>query len=409
MVEDLSAVGLTSIATVIACLLLAACNAGVVSPSPAASSSAQVTAVPSVPATPEPAPAFVNKSAVTVASGNASDLAIADLNEDGKLDIVTTSHFSGVVILFGSGDGKFTAGPNIDVAASEFVRAVDLNSDTHVDLVATGDQIAVLLGKGDGTFAPPAYYPAGSDVSNPAIELIGLDVADLNADTIPDVVAMNYLTQQLSVLLGKGDGTFDAASLYACTACVEVAAADLDRDGDLDIMAASPGIGPGAIFQNGVVFAFLNDGAGNLGEPVQYDPLGHAATIALGDLNGDGAVDVITGNDSSNSLSVLLGKADGTLAAAQKYPTGNTHAVAVVDLNDDGMLDVLSGSPEDSKVWFYRGTGDGGLSETQGIDAMGATTRSLAAADFNGDGKLDLAVYSLGIQGRTMVSVFLQN
>jgi hypothetical protein len=69
----------------------------------------------------------------------------------------------------------------------------------------------------------------------------------------------------------------------------------------------------------------------------------------------------------------------------------------------------LSGSPEDSKVWFYPGTGDGALIETQGIDAIGATTRSLAVADFNGDGKVDLALYSLGIQGRTMVSVFLGN
>jgi len=77
-----------------------------------------------------------------------------------------------------------------------------------------------------------------------------------------------------------------------------------------------------------------------LSEGVGYDPRGKVVAIALGDLNGDGALDVITGNDASNSLSVLVGGGDGTFADAQTYPAGNTHTVAVVDLDGDGKLDL---------------------------------------------------------------------
>jgi hypothetical protein len=398
MVKERSAVVLAAIATVIACLVLAACSAGVV-PSPSApTSSASESAVPSGTATPEPAPAFVRKYMAEVPAGNSSDFAVSDLNEDGKFDLVTTSHIFGVVVLFGNGDGTFTAAPNIEVAGGELVRAADLNGDGHVDLVAAGDQLSVLLGKGDGTFAPPVSYAAGSDVSNSALNLLGLAVADLNGDSIPDLVATNWVASQLSVLPGKGDGTFEAASLYTCPACVEVAAGDLNQDAHVDIVAASTS-------GSGSATVLLNDGTGHLGEPVGYNAGGNAVTIALGDLNSDGALDAVTGNDGSGSLSVLLGKGDGTLGDAQTYPAGNTHAIAVVDLNGDAKPDVLSGTFEVPMLWFYRGTGDGTLIETQGIDATPDLARSLAVADFNDDGKPDLALYYSGV--KAFVSILL--
>lgn len=408
MLMQRSRTGATPIATVIACLVLAACGASETTSAPASTPSAAETAVPSGKEIAEPAPAFVHQYMTFVPVGESNDLAVADLNEDGKLDLVTTSHLFGVVLLLGHGDGKFDAPLNLDVAPGDVVNAADLNGDGHMDLVAAGDQLTVLLGKGDGTFAPPVSYDAGSDVSNPKLNLHGLAVADLNADEIPDLVAVNWLTSQLSVLLGKGDGTLEPALLYSCPACLAVAAADLDLNGAVDVVAASysPGFDPSfPAARPGSVFVLLNDGQGRLSEPVPYDSLGNAAAIALGDLNGDGALDVVTGNDRSYSVSVLLGRGDATFAPAQTYPAGHTYTVAVVDLDGDGKLDVLSGSFEDTNVRFYRGTGDGGLIETQGIEATPDVAQTIAAVDFNGDGKLDLVLYYSGT--RSVISVLL--
>ncbi len=402
MVTQRSALGAPSIATVIACLVLTACSAGATTSPPAPTQSGRETAVPTGTATLEAAPSFVRGDVISVLPGEKMDLAAADLNEDGKLDLVTTTMSRlGVVVLLGRGDGTFNAGPEIEVAAPSSVSAADLNADGHVDLVAAGDQLAVLLGHGDGTFEPSVYYAAGSDLNDPGLNLWGLDVADLNADKIPDLLAANWVTSQLAVLLGKGDGTFEPASLYSCPHCQAPAAADLDGDGDVDVVATSF-----SLDSRGVVYVYLNDGAGHLREPIAYDPGGSAIAIALGDLNGDGALDVVTGNGQAYSLSVLLGRGDGTFAQAQTYPAGATLGVAVADLDGDGKLDVLGGSWEHTKLWFYRGTGDGTLIETQGIDVAPSVALSLVAVDLNGDGKLDLALAATG-PNHSLVSIFL--
>jgi len=390
-------------ATVIVGLILAACGTAEITSS-APTPSVSETAGPMATASQElePAPAFVHQYMTQVTVGDSRDphLAVADLNEDGKLDLVTTSHVFGVILLFGRGDGTFDDPLNLEISPGNVVDAADLDGDGHMDLVAAGDQLAVLMGKGDGTFAAPVYYDVGSDVSDPELNLSGLAIADLNADTIPDLVAPNWGASQLSVLLGKGAGTFGPASLYPCLKCLGVAAADLDGNGDVDVVAAS--FSPGA---EGALFVFMGAGGGLLSEHVAYNPLGNAIAVALGDLDGDGVLDLVTGNDRSHSVSVLLGRADGTFGDARTYPAGNTHTVAVVDLDEDGNLDVLSGSFEDTKVWFYRGTGDGSLIETAGIDVAPDVVLSLAVADLNDDGKLDLALYYSG--ARALVSILL--
>jgi len=311
----------------------------------------------------------------------------------------------GIVLLFGRGDGTFEPAPGIEAPPADYVGAADLNEDEHVDLVGAGDELAVLLGNGDGTFAPPLQYAAGSALHGGGEQpLLWLDVADLDSDTTLDLVAVNWVASQLAVLLGNGDGTFNPALLYPCRVCDAVEVADLDRDGNVDVVTTS--FAPGVA---GRLYVFLNNGGGRLSEPIAYDLRGSPVAIALGDLNGDGALDVITGNGGTNpnySVSVLLGKGDGTFREVQTYRAGNeTSAVAVVDLDGDGKLDVLAGSYLDTKVWFYRGTGDGRLIETQGIEAAPDVARSLVTADFDGDGKLDLALTYAGT--RAVVSILL--
>jgi hypothetical protein len=373
---------------VFASFLLAACTAAS-SSSGAPSPTGAVSAAPISTVLLEPAPPFTHAYLTDVPTGDAWNVAVADLNEDGKPDLITTTHLAqGIVVLLGHGDGTFEDGPELAVGPSKFVQAADLNSDGHLDLISAGDQLAVLLGHGDGTFQDPVSYPAGQDPGEPELNVLGLEVADLNADAFPDLIAANWVGSQLAVLLGRGDGTFDPASIHSCPHCDAVAAADLDGDGDLDVVATSftPGI-------EGAMYSFMNEAGGRLGEPRLSDPRGNTVALAVGDLNRDGAEDVITGNDGSNSVSVLMGGGDASFEDARQYPAGNTHTVVVVDLDGDGNLDLLAGSGEDTKLWFYLGTGDGGFRETEGIPLMPDLAPFFAVADLNGDGALDLALY----------------
>lgn len=344
---------------------------------------------------------FVRRDSKSINAGDWAVIDVADLNDDGRTDVVTTSRtIFGLGLLLGQGDGTFVKTPDIEVAPSDYVRAADLNRDGYIDLVGAGEQLAVLLGNGDGTFVSPAYYPVGDSSPAKELNLFGLDIADVNADQIPDIMVANWGDSKLGVLLGQGDGTFQPAILYSCRTCVQVAAGDLDDDGDFDVCATSFAIGA-----LGRVMVFLNDGTGVFNEPVEYVPNGNAHAIALGDLNADGALDIVTGDDGSEKISVLLGLGDGTFAEAQTYAAGNTHVVAIADLNNDGLLDVLSGAIDHPGVGLYLGTGTAELIETEGIKSDFGN--GMAVADLDGDGKLDLVLSSADGPFQ-IVSIFLQ-
>jgi hypothetical protein len=395
-------------AALIALVLLAACGGSAASPSAAGSSAPSQSAAPSrLPSgtpTLEAAPAFKRASVTAVPEGDAWSIAVGDLNSDDKPDLVTaTAYPQGVVILFGRGDGTFEPGPNLGAGSSKVVRAADLNADGSLDLVAAGDELAVLLGHGDGTFDSAVSYGAGEDRGTPDLNVLGLAIDDLNGDGIPDLVAANWVASQLAVLIGRGDGTFDSASAYACPHCDAVAIADLDADGDRDVVAT--GFTPGA---SGTMSVFLNEGDGAMSAGPDANAGGNTVAVTMADLNGDAVPDVVTGNDGSQSISLLIGEGDGTFPVAQPYRAGNTHSVVVVDLDGDGHLDILAGQGVAAKLWFYRGTGDGGLVETQGIDLTPEVAPFFAVADLNADERLDLAVYyaTQGV-GKSWVAVLL--
>ncbi|MDP9482685.1 MAG: VCBS repeat-containing protein [Chloroflexota bacterium] len=374
--------------------VLSGCASSTVS-SPAASASVALTTDP-LPA----APGFSAGESFPVGP-DPVNVAVADLDRDGSLDLVTASESKGVIsILLGHGDGTFDAPGSAPGPRASFVAAVDIDGDATPDLLAAGGKtVSVLIGIGDGSFTKPVSYQIQGGLAH--ADAFWLDTGDLNGDAAPDVVvAVNGgsgpegASGQLAVLLNTGRGTFAEAVFYPDPSALAVVAEDLDGDGDLDAATAN---------FDSKVRVFAGDGSGRFGAPSEYEIGTHGAAIVAGDLDNDDIPDLLTGDDGGNSISVLIGKDDGSFGQAQILPAGNTHTVAMADLDRDGNLDLLAGGYTDTDVKFWRGSADGTFVATAGVALGDVTARGLAAADLNGDGKLDLAI----ADALTSIHIFL--
>jgi hypothetical protein len=223
-------------------------------------------------------------------------------------------------------------------------------------------------------------------------------VADFNGDGIPDLAVGNSNDGTVSVLLGKGNGTFQAAQSFAAGMNpVSLAVGDFNGDGIPDLAVANTGS------PNGAANILLGKGDGSFLVPVGQDVDFSPRTIAVGDFNGDGKLDLVVAGDSGDypnqvgTVSVFLGNGDGTLQTAQSFAAGtNFDSLAVGDFNQDGLLDLavqISGPAPDyqGSVSIWLGKGDGTFQEGQTY-AVGSFSGYVAGGDFNGDGILDLAV-----------------
>ena len=245
----------------------------------------------------------------------------------------------------------------IPVGNSPFsVVVADLNGDRIPDLVTANqgsNDVSVLLGLPDGTFAAAQSFAVGNDP-------VSVAVADLNGDGIPDLVTANQGSNDVSVLLGLGDGTFAAAQPIPLNGKgpVSVAVADFNGDGKPDLVTAN-------VSSNDVsVLLGLGDGtfAAEPSFAVGKSPVSVVVAKGVTDLNGDGKPDLVTANQGSNDVSVLLGLGDGTFAAEQRFAVGvsaSPTSVAVADLNGDGIPDLAITDKQFSAVTILLGGDDG--------------------------------------------------
>jgi hypothetical protein len=334
----------------------------------------------------------------------------ADFNEDGKPDLAITAN-DRFYVLLGNGNGTFapTASSPIPVPSPPYddfpspytgpVAAGDFNNSGHLGLAIgeiNNEAAVILLGHGDGTFAPSSAAFANA-LSQP---ISAVAAADFNADGNLDLAVTGQISGVSPVVLGYGKGAFNpAGDLYTTSGGgfpMGVAVGDFNGDGKLDAAVAN-GLGAPPGFSG--VSISLGNGDGTFTQPSGSPiSLGQSlSAIVTSDFNGDGKLDLAVTDSAGNAVIILLGNGDGTFGVPTTIPVGNTpYALVVGDFNSDGKLDLAVANYGDGTITLLLGNGDGTFTQAAGSPyAVGQYPYQIAAADFNGDGKLDLATTNL--------------
>jgi hypothetical protein len=240
--------------------------------------------------------------------------------------------------------------------------------------------------------APPLFLPPVASATGNIIP-DALAAGDLNRDGRADLV-VGYFNgaEGIDVMLGKGGGNFLAPVHYDVPgATLGLALGDLNGDGWLDIVA------PNYVSAN--VSVLINNGGGGFAAPTNYavTAMGEPRGVVIADFNGDGKNDVATANENSDTITVLIGNGDGTLKPGIDYPVslGPFNLVAA-DFNHDGKLDLAAACYPHNEVDVLPGTGSGTFGAYVTTNYMNEAPSDLALGDFNGDGKLDLATVDFG-------------
>lgn len=309
-------------------------------------------------------------------------LAIGDLDLDGSVDVVVANPLSPMLtVLFGVGDGNFIAPqPLLDAGAvvDDLVLA-DLSNDGALDLVVTdrlGSRVVSFANDGTGELFFAGQYPA-------ELAPVRLATGELDGDGVPDLVAL--ATTSASVMFGNGlAGVIPQQQLTLPTGPHAPGIFDVSLDGQLDLVTVNQGAGNAT--------CWLNAGDGVLAAPaVEHDTSATPSSLAMGDIDGDGDLDLVLVHTSADDLGVLLGDGAGALGPETLVDvTDDPRAVALADLDSDGTLDlaVTHGTP--GLLQLYRGVGDGTF--MAGPSHPMAGPADLYVADLDDDGVLDLVV-----------------
>jgi hypothetical protein len=374
-------------------------------------------------------------SAVTYASGGGSpsSVAIEDMNGDGRPDLVVANTDSNTVgILSGNGNGTFQTAATYDVGGQFPVsvavgdlltppgklEVVVANGCANPNTCSSSDEsgVAVLFAFGNPTAV--TYRSGGSGIQS-------VKIADVNSDGIPDLLVAHLCANanvtkcttsthgSVGVLVGHDDiftliGTHSSGGFQTGS----LAVADVNADGQPDLVVANTCARAGSSgCSNGSVAVLLGNGDGTFEKAVTYPAGFFPISVAVADVNGDGKPDVVVTNNQdggSGSVGILLGNGDGTFASVVNYASGgfSPQSVAVADLDGDGKLDLLVSNSSSNNVGVLLGNGDGTFGAPLTYSTGGNAPLSVSIADVNGDGKPDLVVVN---SGSNNVGVLLNN
>jgi hypothetical protein len=338
----------------------------------------------------------------TTGAGTASVIS-ADFNGDGKVDLATASSGSGnISILTGDGSGNFSLLNNYSAGSGPYSLCVgDFNGDSKVDLAVANhnsNNVSFMAGNGAGGFGVVVNFTVGTGPSS-------IVSADFNGDGLNDLVTANFTSNNISVLLGNGAGSFASATNFSIGNISPlpnphaVICGDFNADGKADLATAN--------YSSNNLSVLTGDGSGNFSVDSIYTIANNSAPYSLigTDLNNDGETDLAVINTSANNMCVLLGITAGKFGPATYFPIGSPSnatspsGITYGDFNGDGKTDIAVANESTDNIYVLLGNGTGNYTVT-GIFPLlaGSNANAIISADFNGDGKPDLATanWSLG-------------
>ena len=357
--------------------------------------------------------------------GPPAQVAVGDMDGDGRLDILLTSQSNGaatvtwqVNVLLNKGDGTFAAPVSYPVSGVDtpYIAVGDLNGDGKADVAITnpgGDvgfvSVDVLLNQGDGTLGSPSHNSVPGTLQ-------GLVIADIDGDGRNDLVAAfnsSPINAGVAVLLNRGGGAFGVARTYfAGTYLSGLVAGDLNHDGRIDLALVNydsevPGV-------NGNLDVLLNQGGGNFAPAVSFPAGQYLMAVAEADLNGDGQPDLAV-LDSNSEVSVLLNEGTGSFVGPLRYSAQHAcNAFALGDVTGDGRIDIVGSVPliREFVGWTFGDVsvmvnGGGGIFNRLVDIPDEPIEGSIALGDFNGDGKLDVVAANHSYACTDSISVLL--
>lgn len=335
-------------------------------------------------------------SPITTNTTSLRGITSADLNADGKKDFVVGTGYGGNInVYLGDGAGQFTSAPGSPVFIGNGPISntiADYNNDGKPDIATAnynGGNISIYLGTGTGSFTPasPATYVTGA-------QPYWIEARDFNMDNNMDLVTVSANAYKAYVFLGAGDGTFSQASgspYTVGTLPYHVTTGLFNNDNFPDFAVANG--------NSGNVSVFLGTGTGSF-TPAPSSPYTTGTeprTISAKDINNDSRPDLVVANGTGNTISVLLGQANGSFinAPGSPFAAGNyPYQTAIADYDSDGQLDIaVTNGNTPSGISFFLGNGTGSF--TQALNSPLTASNSpqpLCTDDFNSDGKADLLV-----------------